>query len=591
MDFRWIALGALALLQGPFLEAQNGMAARLEKLEKTVAALRNLPGVNLKVNGEVVPPEAWQRSLVYNAGSQLMEEKILQFIIEDRIDELVQEELNARKAPLVEPKVKARLKAEEEAFKKAHPGKSWDEWLQSHDSSRADRTMEIREELLKKIHLPGEKELVRKLRDKWFHIQDDVVKKRIEETVKNFKVKNPDKDFWQIVARMGKTKEDYWDLARATILFDKLFFPGKPREWPSITKEAIYASAGKNGKTFFDSISKAVDEGKQKDVPPLFKSIFQRWCLQKFKEWADIRYASDGLDPKYVLYFNGRTWSTRDAYKMIQQKVSSLDRNRALVEIVLETALRQELEKHGFWIDREEFKKAWEKHVAPYKGTIFNIQSIAMTFKGYPSMETYRARFRLIEGYRRWLEKRGEMDDAHLAAFVPKVKRFLGTGNVEVELIRFPAKDDAVNKWIPGGFRMAKAQAELVLREIEKGLISFEKARAELGRWPPEVEHGGLMGRKSRNELRKELGETEYTDFIMGYSMGDFLFDEAPEGAVVGPLRGVDGWYLAKVVHRYPPTQVVTIKDPKMKDMVSQEYLIRRFLAWANEVAAKIRLE
>ncbi len=591
MFFRALTFGALSLLPLPLLGAQEDLASRIQGLERAVAALRALPGVNLKVNGEVVPPEAWQRSLVYIAGTQLLEKKILQFIIEERIDELVQKELDARKEPLVEPRVKARLEAEEKAFLKKHPGKSWDEWLQAHDSSRADRTMEIREEERKKVHLPNEKALAAKLRAKWLQVKDADVQKRIQETIRRFQEKNPDMDFWKIVARSGNSKKDYWNLARTTMLFNRLFFPGKPSEWPSVTREAIYASAGQNGKAFFDNISKAVNEGKQKQVPPLFMAIFQKWCLAKFKEWADIRYASDGLDPRYVLYFNGRTYSTREAFRQIEKRISPLDRNRALLEIVLRTALRQELRKRGFWIDRKEFKKAWEKHVAPYKGSIFTIDVIAKTFKGYPSMEAYRARFRLIEGYRRMLEKRGELDDAHLAAFAPKVERFLGNGAVELELIRFPAKDDSVNKWIPHGFEIAKGKADLVLTQIEKGEITFEKARADLGVWPPEVKHAGIMGRKSRNELRKELGENEYMDFIQGYSMGDFLFDEAPVGKIVGPLRSVDGWYLAKVVRRYPPTQAVTIKDPKMKEITSQEYLVRRFMKWADQVASKIRLE
>ncbi len=591
MFLRVLTFGALSLLPAPLLGAQDDLASRIRGLERAVAALRDLPGVNLKVNGEVVPPEAWQRSLVYIAGSQLMEKKILQFIIEDRIDELVQEELDRKKEPLVEPRVKARLEAEEEAFKKAHPGKSWDEWLQAHDSSRADRTMEIREEVRKKVHLPNEKALAAKLRAKWLQVKDAEIQKRIDETIKRFQEKNPDQDFWKIVARTGNTKKDYWNLARTTMLFNRLFFPGKPDEWPSVTREAIYASAGQNGKAFFDNIAKAVNEGKQKQVPPLFMAIFQKWCLKKFKEWADIRYASDGLDPKYVLSFNGRTWSTREAFRQIEQSISPVDRNRALLEIVLRTALRQELRKKGFWIDRKEFKKAWEKHVAPFKGSIFTIDVIALTFKGYPSMEAYRARFRLIEGFRRMLEKQGGFDDAHLAAFVPKVERFLGNGTVDLELIRFPAKDDSVNRWIPHGFEMAKARADLVLSQIEKGEITFERAREDLGTWPPEAKHGGILSRKARNELRKELGENEYMDFLQGFSMGDFLFDEAPVGKIVGPLRSVEGWYLAKVVRRYPATQAVTLKDPKMKDMIVQEYQVRKFMAWADEVAARIRLE
>ncbi len=313
--------------------------------------------------------------------------------------------------------------------------------------------------------------------------------------------------------------------------------------------------------------------------------------MKKLKEWADLRYASDGISPEYVLVYNGKKYRTVDAYIRIYKDVSRIEKTRALLQVVLETAIRQELKKNRCWLDDKEFKVAWEEHVKPFQNTVFSIDVIALKFKGYPSMEAYRSRFRLEEGFRRMLKKNGEMDDEHLKKFIPEVERFLGDGAVEAEFIRIPAKDDKTNKWLPGGYYMAKAKAEMLVSQLQNGIVTFEEAREKFGSWPPVVTHGGILGRKSRNELRKELGESEYTDFIFGYSLGDLAFDKIPEGKVAGPIKGMDGYYIVKVVKRYPPARPISLENPRDKELLEQEYLTRRFLAWANEVAERCKVE
>lgn len=590
MSLRNPMCAALALLL-PSLAAQDELLARVQNLEAKVQSLRELPGVTLKVNGKPIPPEAWQRSLIYISGRQFLEEKILQFIIADRIDALVEEELQKAKSGQVEPLIQKRLKGEEDAFLQANPGKSWDEWLQTKESSRADRLLEIREEEMARFKLPDEEKLRSEQREMWRRIQDDPVKERIEQTIRDFRQQNPDVDFWKEVEKTGTSVEEYYEIARATLLFDRLFFQGEPKDWPAITREAIYDSAGENGKQFFDSIEKSVSESKDKQVPPMIQGIFRKWCLDKLKQWADIRYASDGIAPEFVMVFNDRPYHTADAFRRLQAKISEVDRNRALQEVILSTALREELQKAGVWVDDKAFAAAWKEHCQPYEGSLFTIELIATQFKGYPSMEAYRARFRIIESYRRLLERENLLGDEHLEAFIPEVAMFLGNGTVNAELIRFPAKDDSVNKWLPGGFAIAKAKAEVVLDEIEAGRLLFGQARLQHGRWPKGGEQQGVIAGKSRNEMRRELGEHEFGEFILGYSITDYLLDHAPLGKVVGPIRGMDGYYLALVTSRSPAREVVTIKDPQNKEMIRQEYLTRRFLKWANEVAGKIQVE
>ena len=49
------------------------------------------------------------------------------------------------------------------------------------------------------------------------------------------------------------------------------------------------------------------------------------------------------------------------------------------------------------------------------------------------------------------------------------------------------------------------------------------------------------------------------------------------------PLRGPNGFYLA-LVHSREDEHEVGLTDPPTAKMVRQDYLHRRFCAWANEV-------
>jgi len=83
--------------------------------------------------------------------------------------------------------------------------------------------------------------------------------------------------------------------------------------------------------------------------------------------------------------------------------------------------------------------------------------------------------------------------------------------------------------------------------------------------------------------LRRELGESAFTDLVVGSAVADYLFSDAPLGEPLGPWSGPEGSYLAVVQSRADatPAQLAT---PEAADRVREDYVRRRFAAWSNDV-------
>lgn len=419
-----------------------------------------------------------------------------------------------------------------------------------------------------------------------FDVINDDVSKQIQKSVTEFEKKNAGKSFWTELAKTGISKEEYLVLQRSTLLFDKVFFRGIPSKWPEITKEAIIASGGQNGSDFFKKFESNVKEGQE--VPALWLQICRQWVIGKMQEWSDIKYASDGLPSDVVLSVNGQAWKTVDAARALALKVKGEDRKRALIDIALQTALRGELQKSGHWLSDEQFTKEFAEYREPYDKTPFTVKVLALTFKGYPSFEVYKARWRLERSFEHMIEK--DINDDNLKAHLAKAKDFLADGRASAKIIRVPAFDDANGTWFVDGFEKARVKAESIMKAIESKEMSFDDAMKEHAAWPERYADQGTLSNKSLNELRTELKENEYTDFVQGYSVANIVFFDVKAGECVGPLRGQEGYYIALKTSMSPAMGAMSLGDKNQRDLVRQDYLSTRFLAWANEVAQRTKV-
>jgi hypothetical protein len=444
-------------------------------------------------------------------------------------------------------------------------------------------TRQMRQKLIEMLIDDQIAEQIRNGRNKAeFDVIENEVKTAIAKNISEFTTKNPGKNFWEELRKTNTTREEYFTMQRSTLMFDKVFFPGIPKNWPDITKECIIAAGGEQGMQFFKRFEESVKEGQQ--VPALWLHICRQWVMSKLKEWSDVRYASDGLPNDVCLEVNGNQWKTEDAMRALGLKITPTDRRRALTEIALQTAMRQKLEASGHWLNDEQFQKELAEYREPYDKTPFTLEVMALNFKGFPSFEIYKQRWRIQRSYEHMIAK--EINDENLTKHLDKAKSFLADGRISLKLIRIPAFDDATGTWAENGWGNALQTANQAMEMIASKEMTFDEAIKSVSSWPEHMTNQGQLLGKSLNEIRQELRESEYSDFIAGYSVAEILYYDVPAGQVAGPLRGQDGYYIGFVTNKQAPTSSVDLKDKNQRDLVKQDFISHRFLQWSNEVAA-----
>src|SRR5690606_5221961 len=110
-----------------------------------------------------------------------------------------------------------------------------------------------------------------------------------------------------------------------------------------------------------------------------------------------------------------------------------------------------------------------------YDETVFSVEVIATTFKGYPSLEAFRQRWRLIRSFEKMIED--EMTDEALQAHADGHAGFFADGSVNVDFIQFYARDLTTGAWRVDGMAEAKERADAAMKAIEDG-ASFDSVHA-----------------------------------------------------------------------------------------------------------------
>lgn len=526
-----LTAGSVLLAGSPFQNPQEVAAkekaaqADVVRLQGQVLAERAKLLENIKVNGKALDPRAVMRECVYLTGGKLVESRVADFFIIEEMEKQIQ----------------------------------------------AGRD-------------PAE-----------FAVSDEDVEGELATMRTDFEVKNPGVDFWEVVrSQYGLTQETFLQQRKQAIRFDKVFFPGNPSNWPLITKEAIMANAqGENGQRFIEELEKAVqgkdEKGNPKKLPEFWVNMMRQFVQKGLRNWSDIKYASHGIPAEIVLSVNGREWPTVEAFDYIKNGLYVQDLERAMQEVVMREALQQELAAKGAGIGDEEFARRYEEYRQPYDSTPFSVEVIATRFKGYPCLEAFRARWRLITSYADMIKD--EINDANLQAHADKYAGFFADGQVSVDLIPFVARDIRTGAWVPDGMAEARKRCEAVFAALEKKEMTFDEALDKKGEFFANDESRGRLGFKPLNQLKQQFRESEFTQLLDGFSVSMYLFFDAEVGKTLGPIPGPDGWYIARVNARTPARKGVDVKNERERELVREDYVNHRFMTWAGEVIAKAKVE
>ena len=93
------------------------------------------------------------------------------------------------------------------------------------------------------------------------------------------------------------------------------------------------------------------------------------------------------------------------------------------------------------------------------------MEVIATRFKGYPCLEAFRARWRLITSYADLIKD--EINDENLQAHADKRAAFFADGQCDISVIPFQGRDKRTGAWTPGGMEEAQKRCEAVFAKLE----------------------------------------------------------------------------------------------------------------------------
>ena len=423
-----------------------------------------------------------------------------------------------------------------------------------------------------------------------FAVSDEAIESEVRENLSGFALNYPELDFWQVVrAQTGISKEQYLQQRRASLMFEKVFTPGAPSNWPAITEEAIKSSSGQTGAgaNFWDSLVKEVppDAADRTAGNNFQDQMLMQMLIRQLKEWSDIKYPSDGLPSSVALRVGGRDWLTEDAFNSVKSGMFLQDLETAIGEILIQEVLKQELIAEGSYLTDEEFGASYAEFHARYEGSLFSPEFVALQLMGFPSLEVFRGRHRLLKSFEGLIDR--DYNDEILQAHADKYARFFGDGRVDVDLITFQGKDYRSGVWLPNGMETARERATECYESILKGERTFQQALDTMGEYFPADAVRGRITDKTMNELRRTLFESEYTDLQAGFSLGRFIFYDAEVGKVIGPIKGTSAWYVLRVSAKSPSKSATTVTDVSIRELIAQDYLNHRFLEWGRDVLKK----
>jgi hypothetical protein len=317
--------------------------------------------------------------------------------------------------------------------------------------------------------------------------------------------------------------------------------------------------------------------------------MMRQFVQKGLRSWSDIRYASHGLPSNVVLKVNDLEWATNDAFEFVKKGLYVQDLERAMQEVAVREALRQELIAKKVYLDDAEFMRRYDEYRQPYDSTPFTVEVIATRFKGYPCLEAFRARWRLIASYAEMIKD--EITDENLQAHADKRAAFFADGQVDISLIPFQGRNPRTGAWEPGGMDRAKERCEAAFAALEKKEMTFDQALDKHTEFFSNDEKRGRLGVLPLNQLRQQLRESEFTQLLDGFSLAEFLFFEAEVGKTIGPIAGADGWFIARVNSRSPARRKIDVKIEREKELVREDFITCRFFEWANGVIGRAKFE
>jgi hypothetical protein len=239
----------------------------------------------------------------------------------------------------------------------------------------------------------------------------------------------------------------------------------------------------------------------------------------------------------------------------------------AMADTVVVQLLEDALRRQGAWQADAEAEEAFDRHRRRYDGTPFPLETMATQYCGFPSLDSYRRRFRVREAYGQSIEK--TLGDDDLRAWLRQESAFANDRRTTVSVLRFAVA--------PGGSVRAHERAARALVAWTAGEAFATLAAAADPLSVRAVQPWGLT------QMRNVFGENDYLELLLDGPPSRTVF-RAPDGGLLGPLRGVDAWWVVRVDEQPELVPVLAVVDDRTRAAVRREMVQERYLRWAGAV-------
>lgn len=425
---------------------------------------------------------------------------------------------------------------------------------------------------------------------------------------------------------------------RQELQFDLVFIDDDPDRWPEVTYEAFRQEP--QGKILIDICRESWQQrnaeleqeladwrakveagdptaGVEPRIQPedgTYRSCLREIVRGQICQSVATETAVEGLAPELVctMDFDGDgecelVLTTEEMWERIELTVTAAEVREARKFLALVEATRQRLTREGKLLDKAEVLARCEEGLTHAAGPGYRLVAPTDARLEFPSVEAFSSYLQLFESYRESVKPSLETGpdgrlpvvlQAHLE-HANQVRRW---GRVDAEVLLVSAFDFPNFRWKEDGWIHAARKAAglaAALGEFPEAWSKLHHAHCEF--WnPPQPEwsrgsqntlykHGGQFGCITRDYLQTLLDESPYSDFLSHGLLTDKIFFDLPLGVITGPYQGPWGYYLAKVLKRYPLRAPLDLSDDRNRETLREDWLRASFTVYAHEALDQAR--
>ena len=473
---------------------------------------------------------------------------------------------------------------------------------------------------------------------KAFDFDMGAVTRRLDKEKASFAERYPTLSYETELRRAYRSGDWYRDQVRQTTEFDQLFFPDHPDGWPALSIEAINAGSPQVDliadyqREYERRLQVSIDTGEP--IVPEQEMMMQ--ILRDFVMGAlvyDVKTGVHGI----LASCHGhrrRRLARGDPHRGRLQRDGRVLHGPEIEDAKLARphgGRPPGSREQGALLDVEAFRANIADQREQMKTSMFNFDFMALQGHGFPSSEAYEQHMYLVESYKKHKASALELTEEgalspELAGHMNVANGIMGLAKCHADTLLVSSFDWLNFEWKENGWRtptsaslrsaarstslrQARGRREAIEAARLKGeayagepvapfdewWASFLRQRSEFwdpplpatGKMPPEygLKNFGAFRDQAmtRNDMKRALGETEYTHFLGNFAVVDQMFFNMDPGEVAGPFEGPHGFYIIYLRTRTAPTNPLNIRTDKHLAMLREDWLRKDFQNFCHE--------